>query len=131
MANLYGFVNLLDTYSQTSDLCKDLAPALRIVGVIYKGIQIIVPIILIIVGMLDFAKAVTEKNEDKIKEAQKKLISKAVAAVCVFLVTVIVGVLMRIVGNDDYRGFMTCITNPFTGDCKTYVDQSNSRYNAK
>ena len=81
--------------------------------------------------MLDFAKAVTEKNEDKIKEAQKKLISKAVAAVCVFLVTVIVGVLMRIVGNDDYRGCMTCITNPFTGDCKQYVDASNARYNTK
>ncbi len=129
MVNLFNFVNVLDSFSDVSDLCKELAPALRIVGVIYKGIQIIVPIVLIIVGMLDFAKAVTEKNEDKIKEAQKKLISKAVAAVLVFLVTVIVGVLMRIVGNDDYRGCMYCITNPFTGKCKTYVDQSNERYN--
>jgi len=126
---MINFVNILDSYSDAIGLCKDLAPALRIVGVIYKGIQIIVPIILIIVGMLDFAKAVTEKNEDKIKEAQKKLIAKAVAAVCVFLVTVIVGVLMRIVGNADYKGCMDCITNPFTGDCADQVRQSNERYN--
>ena len=125
---MLNFISLLSDYSETSDLCADLAPALRIVGVVYKGIQIVVPIILIIVGMLDFAKAVTEKNEDKIKEAQKKLIQKAIAAVAVFLVTVIVGVLMRIVGNDDYRGCMYCITNPFGQNCKEAVNSVNSEY---
>ncbi len=110
-------------------LCSSLAPALRIVGVVYKGIQIIVPILLIIVGMLDFAKAVTEKNEDKIKEAQKKLISKAVAAVCVFLVTVIVGVLMTLVGNEEYKKCLPCVTHPFSQTCKDAVDNVNSAYN--
>ena len=129
MVNLFNFVNVLDSFSDVSDLCKELAPALRIVGVIYKGIQIIVPIVLIIVGMLDFAKAVTEKNEDKIKEAQKKLIQKAIAAVAVFLVTVIVGVLMRIVGNNDYKGCMECITGPFSSSCKKNVEQSQKEYN--
>ncbi len=126
---MLNFLYLLSEYGDTTDLCDDLAPALRIVGVVYKGVQIIVPIILIIVGMLDFAKAVTEKNEDKIKEAQKKLISKAVAAVCVFLVTVIVGVLMRIVGNNDYKDCMSCITSPFKDTCKNAVEQANKEYN--
>lgn len=126
---MLNFISLLSDYSETSDLCADLAPALRIVGVVYKGIQIVVPIILIIVGMLDFAKAVTEKNEDKIKEAQKKLIQKAIAAVAVFLVTVIVGVLMRIVGNNDYKGCMECITGPFSSSCKKNVEQSQKEYN--
>ena len=123
-----NFIYLLNDIASTSDLCGDLAPALRIVGVVYKGIQIVVPIILIIVGMLDFAKAVTEKNEDKIKEAQKKLIQKAIAAVAVFLVTVIVGVLMRLVGNTDYQGCMECITRPFQTKCKNMVEQSQKQY---
>ena len=125
---MWNFVTLLDSYKDVSDLCTDLSPALRIVGVVYKGIQIVVPILLIIVGMLDFAKAVTEKNEDKVKEAQKKLISKAVAAVCVFLVTVIVGVLMRIVSNVDYKKCMDCITSPFGPDCKKAVAASKAEY---
>ena len=39
MVNLFNFVNVLDSFSDVSDLCKELAPALRIVGVIYKGIR--------------------------------------------------------------------------------------------
>lgn len=129
MLNFLYLLTTTNEYGAVDDLCNDLAPALRIVGIVYKGIQIIVPIILIVVGMLDFAKAVTEKNEDKIKEAQKKLISKAVAAVCVFLVTVIVGVLMRVVGNQDYKQCMDCITAPFGDNCKNWVQQANNEFN--
>ena len=114
---------MLDTINSAEELCGELSPALRIVGIVYKGIQIVVPIILIIVGMIDFAKEVTEKSEDKIKEAQKKLIAKAIAAVLVFLVTVIVGVLMSIVGNKEYEKCMDCIKHPFDSkQCQASLD---------
>ena len=48
-----------------SSICAELSPILRLVGIVVWGIKVIVPIILIIVGMLDLAKAVGEKNEDK------------------------------------------------------------------
>ena len=96
------------------DLCGGLAPVLRIVGIVKWGIQIAVPIILIIVGMIDLAKAVTEKNEDKIKEAQQKLIKRAIAAVLVFLVVSLVGVVMTIVGDESYKDCMTCINSPWS-----------------
>ena len=115
---------LLD--AETDTLCGGLAPVLKIVGVVYKGIQLVVPIILIIVGMMDFAKAVTEKSEDKIKEAQKKLIHKAVAAVAVFLIATIVGLLMKLVQGEEYKDCMTCVTGPFTTNCKSAVDAANS-----
>ena len=51
---------------------------------IWNGLKntliIVVPIMLIIIGMLDFAKAVTEKDDGKIKDAEKKLINRAIAA---------------------------------------------------
>ena len=103
------------------DLCGGLAPVLRIVGIVKWGIQIAVPIILIIVGMLDLAKAVTEKNEDKIKEAQQKLIKKAIAAVLVFLVVYIVGLLMSLIGNEQYKDCMSCINSPNGETCKAAV----------
>ena len=72
---------MLDTINSAEELCGELSPALRIVGIVYKGIQIVVPIILIIVGMLDFAKAVTEKNEDKIMKPHPTIIAPNIIAI--------------------------------------------------
>ena len=83
-----------------------------ILVIVVLGVKIIVPIILIIVGMIDLAKAVTEKSEDKIKDAQKNLVSKAIAAVCVFLVATLVGLVMNLVGDDSYRECWDCINSP-------------------
>ena len=84
------------------DICGGLGPVLRIVGIVVWGIKVVVPIILIVVGMMDLAKAVTEKSDDKIKAAQNGLIKKAIAAVLVFLVITIVGLLMKLIGCKVY-----------------------------
>ena len=97
-----------------SDICDNLAPVLRIVGIVVWGIKVIVPIILIVIGMIDLAKAVTEKSEDKIKEAQQKLIKRAIAAVLVFLVISLVGVVMSIVGDTSYEECMICVNSPWS-----------------
>lgn len=100
-------------------ICGSLGPVLRIVGILIWGIKVVVPIILIVVGMMDLAKAVTEKSDDKIKEAQNKLIKKAIAAVLVFLVITIVGVLMTLIGDDSYKKCVKCINSPFECDTAT------------
>lgn len=99
-------------------ICGDLGPVLRIVGIVIWGIKVVVPIILIVVGMMDLAKAVTEKSDDKIKEAQNKLIKKAIAAVLVFLVITIVGLLMKLIGDNSYQDCVACINHPFSQSCK-------------
>lgn len=121
---MLNLISLLDVDSMES-LCDDLAPVLRILGIVVKGIQYVVPIILIIVGMLDFAKAVGEKDEKAIKKAQDGLIKKAIAAVCVYLVVFFVSLLMTIVGNTDYKECMPCVKNPFGKDCKALVSNSD------
>ena len=105
-------------------ICEGLEPVLRIVGILIWGIKVVVPIILIVVGMMDLAKAVTEKSDDKIKEAQNKLIKKAIAAVLVFLVVTIVGVLMKIIGDESYTQCVDCLNQPFT--CNTGQDPIGS-----
>ena len=114
------FSNLIKFLADVGTLCNGLEPILRLVGFVVLGIKIGVPIILIVIGMADLAGAVTQKDESKIKEAQKKLVSRAVAAVMVFLVVTIVGVLMGLVGTDTYKGCMKCINNPT--DCKQISD---------
>lgn len=102
-----------DNGTNGEELCGSLGPILRIVGLVILGIKVVVPILLIIFGMLDLGKAVAEKDEGKIKEAQNRLIKRAIAAVIVFLVATLVSILMGLVGNSDYKTCMNCINHPF------------------
>lgn len=118
---MLDFLNLLSEYDDMGDLCNDAAPILKLVGIVFKGIQIVVPIMLIIIGMLDMAKAVGQKSEDDIKKAQQGLIKKAIAAVIVFFIVFIVNLLMKLVGQDDYKSCLPCITNPFGSTCNSII----------
>lgn len=113
MLNLINFLDL--DINDPASLCgaDGLGPILKIVGLVVWGVRVAVPIILIVVGMFDLAKAVTEKKEDEIKAAQQKLIKKAIAAVLVFLVITLVGLIMGIIGADDYKQCMECVKHPF------------------
>ena len=62
-------------------------------------IQVVVPILLIVWGMLDFAKGVMASDEDKIKAGQKKFIQRLIAAVICFLVVTIVQLVINVVGS--------------------------------
>ncbi|MBR4178589.1 MAG: hypothetical protein IKR57_04500 [Bacilli bacterium] len=117
---MLDLVNVLDAFSSSDELCNAMGPVFRIVGIVIWGIKIIVPLILIVVGMIDLAKAVSEKDENKIKEAQNKLVKRAIAAVLVFLVVTLVGLLMTLVGNETYRqaACTKCINNPWNSSCK-------------
>ena len=116
---MLNLINVLTTV-KADTLCEELEPVLRIVGIAIFIIKVVVPIMLIVVGMLDMAKAVTEKDENKIKDAQHKLIKKAIAAVLVFLIVTIVGVLMNLIGAEDYKKCTSCITDPWK--CKAADD---------
>lgn len=93
-----------------------------LIGWVVWGIKVIVPIILIIVGMLDMAKAVNSKSEDDIKKAQNALIKKAIAAVIVFLVPTLVGLIMGVIGAENYKGCLTCVNKPSSADCAIDVE---------
>ena len=109
---MLNLINLLDLTS-AEQFCGEMEPVLKVVGLVVFGIKVAVPIILIVIGMLDLAKAVTEKKEDDIKAAQQKLIKRAIAAVLVFLVVTLVGLVMGLIGAGEYKSCMDCINHPF------------------
>ena len=99
MLNLYNLFGLLlsqDAASSESSFCEAATPLLRIVGLVVFVIKVAVPIILIVVGMIDLAKAVGEKDEKTIKEAQNRLIKRVISAILVFLVITIVGIIINL-----------------------------------
>lgn len=73
----------------------------NIIHYLYLGIQVIVPILLIVFGMIELAKAITAQKEDEIKKAQSSFLKKLVLAVIVFLVFSIVSFVFKFAGGGD------------------------------
>ena len=84
-------------YLLAGDVCATLVPIMTLLGYLVFGIKVIVPVILIVVGMIDLAKAIMGKDDSEIKKAQSSLIKKLVVAICVYLLVTIVGLVMQFI----------------------------------
>ena len=69
---------------------------IKTVSSVLTIIQIVVPILLIIFGSIDLMKAVMAGKEDEIKKSQGTFVKRAIAAVIVFFIPTIVGLLMNL-----------------------------------
>lgn len=80
----------------------------------YNLLRGLVPVILIVMGVFDFARAIIGSNEDEIKKKQNKFIKRLIAAVIVFLLMSAVQWIFAIladIGFVDARGCINAILN--------------------
>ena len=68
---------------------------------IVLAIQIVVPFLLIVWGMLDLGKAVIAQKEDEIKKGQQLFMKRVIAAVIVFFVVTITTLLVNLVADES------------------------------
>ena len=95
------FMNLVNVLAEDV-ICDGITFPGSVVGLLRTGIfiiQVVVPILLILWGMLDFAKGIIGQDEDKIKAGQKKFIQRLIAAIIVFLIVTVVQIVINTVGN--------------------------------
>lgn len=73
-------------------------------------IRIVVPILLIIFGIVDFFKATFDNNEDEMKKDRERFIKRIIAAIIVFLVPIFVNLVLTL-GNTVWSNINadTCI----------------------
>lgn len=90
----------------------------QIIHLIYNAIRIAVPLILVLVGMFDMGKAITQQKEDEIKKAQNLLVRKAVAAGLVFLIVSLVGLVFSVASGEETSGeTWKCVDALLSGKC--------------
>lgn len=94
-----------------SDACGGLGPIVAVIKSVFNIIKILVPIALLIMGVIDLAKAVLASDDKKIKEAQSLLVKRAIAAVAVFFAVTLVSAIMGLIGSGDDSGDGTTSTS--------------------
>ena len=75
---------------------------------ILKYPRIIVPLIVIVLGSLDLAKAILAPKEDEMKKAQKTFIKRVLIGITIYLVPIIVNLLMYLADIVWEGAFETC-----------------------
>ena len=62
-------------------------------------IKVVVPVLLVLWGMLDFAKSVIAKNEDDVKKYRKNFIQRVISAIVVFFLVFVVQLVINLVAS--------------------------------
>jgi hypothetical protein len=88
------------------DACPIPSAIMDVIKDVYTIILIAVPIILLIIGTIDLAKAVMAGDEKGIKEGTSLLGKRAIAAVMVFLLGTIVSFVLGLVPKG--QGYLSC-----------------------
>lgn len=102
-------------YSLYADVsCAGLATTFSsqipyMVNLIITVIQIAVPVILILFGMLDLGKAVMAQKEDEIKKSQGMFVKRLLSAALVFFVVIIVQVVTKLVAGSEGNNIWDCV----------------------
>ncbi len=93
---------------------------LNIIGYVVFSLKMIVPLLLIIMGSLDFSKALISSDDKAIKDALGKLIRRIIAGIIVFFIPTILNYafsLINEVSNNqaNFTQCSSCLFTPFNG----------------
>ena len=98
------------------------------IGWVFFILKIVVPIILIVMGSIDLAKAVVASKDDEIKKAVGSLVKRAVLGVLIFFIPTILNFVVELIGGDDiydensgtFGRCTYCMLNP--GECRKLAE---------
>jgi len=103
------------------------------VGMFMLIFKIVIPIILIILGMIDLGKAVISSDEKAVSKSAKSLLNRVIAAVAIFFIPTIVGLVFNLVGTfsssgakQEFEICAACVSDPNGGRCSACVENADS-----
>lgn len=113
LLTLMAFMPMYVGAANIKDSCDNISKSIDIklpntVHTAILAIQIAVPVLLVVFGMLDLIKGITAQKEDEIKKGQQIFVKRLMAAGIVFFVTVIVKLLVSAAAGDDEPTIMNC-----------------------
>lgn len=80
--------------------------------------EILVPVILVIFGSIDFIKGIISQKEDEIKKGQQVFIKRLITAVIVFFIVVFTKLIISAVsGSGEKTGLIDCIDCFISNKC--------------
>ncbi len=99
------------TNTNNTNYCSGLKSTFMIIGHVVRLAKILIPIVIIGFGMMDFFKAVVGSKDDEIKKSIKSLIMRCLAGVCIFFLPAFIDLIFSWVDgweNNYQSGYEDC-----------------------
>ena len=112
-----------------ADFCLRTSAIWQFIGYALYAVKIIIPLIIIVFGIIDFIKAVMSSDDNAIKKAATSLLKRAIAGVIIFFVPTIVTVVFNLIENftgglEPITECKTCLLNPTSDTCEGYIKEA-------
>ena len=88
--------------TQTDSKCGFSGKLVQYIANIIRWVKYIIPVVVIVLGILDFIKATSAGKEDEIKKAQGSFVKILIAAALIFIVPFIIEFILDIFGFDAF-----------------------------
>ena len=88
--NLQSDISEIEGSSSESRTCNMSNRIIKFIANILKWVKYVAPVLVIILGILDFIKAMAAQNDDQMKKAQGKFVKRLIAAALLFIVPFII-----------------------------------------
>ena len=105
-------------------VCYKSATVWQFAGNVLLILKILIPIVLIILGTIEFGKATISSDEKAMRTTAMKLLKKILIGVAIFFIPTLIRIVFyMVVSFDDemrneFENCVTCLTNPSNG-CDT------------
>lgn len=105
------FIEILKNVTCAGHQIDDALPTA--VSTVIGLLKVFIPILVVLFGLIDLGKAVTQQKEDDIKKSQGLLIKRVILAAIVFFVVSLVQFVVGVVGgvDENYWGCFDCFVN--------------------
>lgn len=105
------------------NFCTKTGGLLEYVGYALLIFKIAIPLIIIVLGMMDFGKAVVSEKDEDVKKQAVKLLRRAIAGVIIFFIpTIVIWIFKTIDGFKEdagnFKNCETCLLKPGSKDCQ-------------
>ena len=129
---ILSFISIAPVYAvNVQGSCNDFSTTIDVklphtVHLIILAIEIAVPVVLVIFGMLDLFRGITAQKEDEIKKGQQTFIKRLLAAALVFFVIIVVKLLIGFAAGSEKTKIINCANcfingvNQKTGICNEW-----------
>ncbi len=100
------------------DVCYKSATIWQFIGKLLLILKIVIPLVIIVLASIDFAKAAVSSDEKLIKAAGGKLIKRLILGILIFFIPLIIKLVFSMVSlvsddiRNDYNNCINCLTSP-------------------
>ncbi len=118
------------------NFCATSARIWQLVGYALFVLKIVIPLIIIILGIIDFTKALTASKDDALNDAVKAVLIRFVIGIAIFFIPLIISTLFAFIKSASpfiakAEGCEECLLKPFGDTCQAYKAEGENIRNTQ